>query len=83
LGSTSKKIVQLQDDIEVLRESYVRKLEDIALESIVTQEELVAQLDIGRQKDELIVSQSLEIATLRDGIALLKSKMRIHEIETK
>jgi hypothetical protein len=80
-STTSRKISELQVDIKFLKEAYRRKLEDTTLETIVTQEELAAQLDIGRQKDELIVSQSLEIATLRDGIALLKSK--IHKIETK
>jgi hypothetical protein len=75
-GTTSKKVILLQDELNYLKDAYKRKLEDVTLESIVTQEELAAQFDIGRQKDELIVSQSLEITTLRNGLELLKSKWK-------
>lgn len=81
LRKTAVQLGGMQEDIKFLKESYHNKLEDILLESIVTQEELAVQKDINLQKDELIASQKEEIAALKEALSLLHCKYRHLEDE--
>lgn len=76
LNNSTNELNILKNEIKYIKEYSKNKLNDILIETIVTQEELIHLNNIIKEKNLIINTQNNEINSLKDTLALMLSSAK-------